>query len=88
MRAIYEVLNWLDLNWDEGPNVGGSFGPYLQSQREEVYRKHLSELEAGGHTYLDEGAVRFRSPRKTVVVEDLVCGGSSSICQILPPIPI
>ena len=74
MRAIYEGLNWLDLNWDEGPNVGGSFGPYLQSQREEVYRKHLSELEAGGHTYLDEGAVRFRSPRKTVVVEDLVCG--------------
>jgi glutamyl-tRNA synthetase len=74
MQAIYEGLNWLDLNWDEGPNVGGSFGPYLQSQREEVYRKHLSELEAGGHTYLDEGAVRFRSPRKTVVVEDLVCG--------------
>jgi glutamyl-tRNA synthetase len=63
MQAIYEGLNWLDLNWDEGPNVGGSFGPYLQSQREEVYRKHLSELEAGGHTYLDEGAVRFRSPR-------------------------
>ena len=74
MQAICEGLNWLDLNWDEGPNVGGSFGPYLQSQREEVYRKHLFELEAGGHTYLDEGAVRFRSPRKTVVVEDLVCG--------------
>jgi glutamyl-tRNA synthetase len=74
MRAIYEGLKWLDLNWNEGPDVGGSFGPYLQSQREEIYERHLSDLEARGHTYLDDGAVRFRSPRQTVVVEDLVCG--------------
>jgi glutamyl-tRNA synthetase len=74
MRAIYEGLKWLDLNWDEGPDIGGDYGPYLQSRRKEVYEKHLAQLEAGGHTYLDEGAVRFRSPRKTVVLEDLVCG--------------
>jgi len=74
MQAIYEGLNWLDLDWDEGPDKGGDFGPYLQSQRKEIYEKHLARLEAGGHTYLDEGAIRFRSPRKTVVVEDLVCG--------------
>ena len=74
MQAIYEGLNWLDLDWDEGPDKGGGFGPYLQSQRKQVYEKHLARLEAGGHTYVDEGAIRFRSPRKTVVVEDLVCG--------------
>ena len=74
MQAIYEGLNWLDLDWDEGPDKGGDFGPYLQSQRKGVYEKHLARLEAGGHTYVDEGAIRFRSPRKTVVVEDLVCG--------------
>jgi len=74
MQAIYEGLNWLDLDWDEGPDKGGDFGPYLQSQRKEVYEKHLAQLEAGGHTYMDEGAIRFRSPRKTVMVEDLVCG--------------
>jgi glutamyl-tRNA synthetase len=74
MRAIYEGLKWLALDWDEGPDIGGDFGPYLQSERKEVYEKHLARLEAGGHTYLDEGAVRFHSPRKTVAVEDLVCG--------------
>jgi glutamyl-tRNA synthetase len=74
MQAIYEGLNWLDLDWDEGPDKPGDFGPYLQSQRKEIYEKHLARLEAGGHIYLDEGAIRFRSPRKTVVIEDLVCG--------------
>ena len=74
MQAIYEGLNWLDLDWDEGPDKGGGFGPYLQSQRKQVYEKHLARLEASGHTYVDEGAIRFRSPRKTVVVEDIVCG--------------
>jgi glutamyl-tRNA synthetase len=74
MRAIYHGLNWLGLNWDEGPDKGGNFGPYLQSQRNSSYEKYLGELEAAGHTYLDEGAVRFRSPRKTIVLEDLVCG--------------
>jgi glutamyl-tRNA synthetase len=74
MQAIYEGLNWLDLDWDEGPDKGGDFGPYLQSQRKEIYEKHLARLEAGGHIYLDEGAIRFRSPRKTVLIEDLVCG--------------
>jgi glutamyl-tRNA synthetase len=74
MQAIYEGLRWLDLDWDEGPDKGGDFGPYFQSQRNDVYERHLARLEAGGHVYVDEGAIRFRSPRKTVIVEDLVCG--------------
>ncbi len=40
----------------------------------DIYDKYLAKLEAGGHTYDDAGAIRFRSPRKPVVVEDLVCG--------------
>jgi glutamyl-tRNA synthetase len=74
MQAIYEGLNWLNLDWDEGPDKGGDFGPYLQSQRKAVYERHLAQLEAGGHIYMDEGAIRFRSPRETVIVQDLVCG--------------
>ena len=74
MQAIYDGLNWLGLDWDEGPDKGGDHGPYLQSQRNAIYEKHLAVLEAGGHTYEDEGAIRFRSPRKTVTVEDMVCG--------------
>ena len=77
MQAIYEGLRWLGLDWDEGPGKGGAFGPYQQSQRREIYEKYLARLEAGGHTYEDEGAVRFRSPRKTVAVSDLVCGNIS-----------
>ena len=49
-------------------------GPYLQSQREEVYQRYLAQLEIKGHVYTDEGSIRFRSPRKTVVVDDIVCG--------------
>ncbi|HRJ72341.1 MAG TPA: glutamate--tRNA ligase family protein [Terrimicrobiaceae bacterium] len=74
MQAIYDGMNWLGLDWDEGPDKGGNFGPYRQSERNAIYEKHLAVLQAGGHTYEDEGAVRFRSPRKNVLVEDLVCG--------------
>lgn len=74
MQAIYDGLNWLGLAWDEGPDKGGDYGPYLQSQRNAIYEKYFAQLQGGGHLYEDEGAFRFRSPRKTVTVEDLVCG--------------
>src|ERR1043166_5244804 len=72
--AIYEGLEWLELNWDEGPHVGGNYGPYFQSQRDDIYERYLSNLQAGGHVFEDGGALRFRSPREHVMVEDLVCG--------------
>jgi glutamyl-tRNA synthetase len=72
--AIYDGLQWLGLNWDEGPHVGGNFGPYFQSQRDDIYERHLRKLQENGHTYEDNGAIRFRSPRKHVCVDDLVCG--------------
>src|SRR5712672_4264402 len=74
MAAIYEGLEWLGLNWDEGPHVGGDFGPYLQSERTELYERHLKKRQDAGHIFEDQGALRFRSPREHVVVDDLVCG--------------
>ncbi len=43
--SIFNHLTWLDLNYQEGPIVGGSFGPYFQSQRHEIYQKHLVQLQ-------------------------------------------
>jgi len=72
--AIYEGLHWLGLEWDEGPHVGGDFGPYFQSQRNDIYERHLKKLHDAGHIFEDKGALRFRSPREHVIVDDLVAG--------------
>ncbi|HEY2714025.1 MAG TPA: glutamate--tRNA ligase family protein [Chthoniobacterales bacterium] len=73
-QAIYDGLRWLGLDWDEGPQAGGDFGPYLQSERDEIYQRHLAKLSADGHTFDEHGAIRFRSPREHVVVDDIICG--------------
>src|SRR4051812_44827886 len=41
---IFDSLRWLHLQWDEGPDVGGPYGPYRQSERLESYREHAEEL--------------------------------------------
>ena len=74
VAAIYEGLRWLGLDWDEGAHVGGDFGPYLQSERTEIYERYLKKLQDAGHIFEDQGALRFRSPREHVVVDDVVCG--------------
>ncbi len=58
--AIYEGLRWLELQWDEGPHVGGDFGPYFQSQRNDIYERHLKKLQNADHIFEDKGALRFR----------------------------
>ncbi len=49
--AILRGLDWLGLEWDEGPRVGGDHGPYLQSERLDIYRAHLIKLAAQGKAY-------------------------------------
>ena len=47
--AIIEALRWVGLDWDEGPDVGGDHGPYRQSERLDIYRRHAGELvDSGG----------------------------------------
>jgi len=50
-EQILDALSWLGLEWDEGPDVGGEFGPYRQSERTAVYREHVEELVAKGAAY-------------------------------------
>jgi len=50
-RAILASLRWLGLAWDEGPDVGGPFGPYRQSERSALYTRYINELLAEGHAF-------------------------------------
>jgi glutamyl-tRNA synthetase len=49
--ALLDALRWLGLNWDEGPEVGGDYGPYRQSQRSDIYRDVVDQLLASGEAY-------------------------------------
>lgn len=51
VRAIVDGLRWLGLDWDEGPDVAGSFGPYRQSERLSLYRFYLQKLIDEGKAY-------------------------------------
>jgi glutamyl-tRNA synthetase len=73
-RALYDGLRWLGLDWDEGPEAGGNFGPYFQSEREAVYQNYLDKLRAADRVYDDAGSIRFRFVREKVVVDDVICG--------------
>jgi glutamyl-tRNA synthetase len=50
-RMIVDALRWLGLHWDEGPDVGGPYGPYRQSERRQIYRDHARILIAAGHAF-------------------------------------
>ncbi len=48
---IMSSLKWLGLNWDEGPDVGGPYGPYRQSERQAIYQQHVQQLLDAGKAY-------------------------------------
>jgi glutamyl-tRNA synthetase len=50
-QQLYDTLGWLGLWWDEGPDVGGPFAPYRQSERLETYRPYVDRLLAEGKAY-------------------------------------
>lgn len=50
-QAIYDSLRWLGLEWDEGPDIGGPYAPYRQSERTEIYKKYAQELLDKGLAY-------------------------------------
>jgi glutamyl-tRNA synthetase len=73
-QMIFDALRWLDLNWDEGPDVGGPYGPYRQSERTEIYREHVEKLLVRGHAY-----------RSFETAEELEAMRKSQIAAKLPP---
>jgi glutamyl-tRNA synthetase len=51
VRAILDAMTWLGLDWDEGPEVGGEFGSYFQSERKALYRASTDKLISEGKAY-------------------------------------
>ena len=76
-EALYKGLSWLNLNWHEGPDMGGEYGPYRQSERLDIYKEKVKELLEKDIAYEDDGAIRFRNPGDDVSWKDIVRGSVS-----------
>ncbi len=50
-QSIFDALQWSGIHWDEGPDIGGPYGPYRQSERTEIYREHCQILLDQGKAY-------------------------------------
>ncbi len=73
LKVILDSMRWLGMDWDEGPEVGGNFGPYFQSQRTDFYRQKLQELAQRGRAYEKDGAwwLRLEGERSKVFDDHL-----------------
>jgi glutamyl-tRNA synthetase len=77
-QELMESLRWLGLDWDEGPDIGGPFGPYRQSERREIYQKYAQQLIESGSAYYcfcgqseePQGAKRSRKHRDECLSRD------------------
>ena len=60
LQVLLEGMKWMGMDWDEGPDVGGNYGPYFQSQRQQIYEEYLRKLSDAGRTYEKDGAIWFK----------------------------
>jgi glutamyl-tRNA synthetase len=70
---IIRSLRWLGLNWDEGPEVGGDFGPYQQTQRSETYKELLKQMMESDHVY-----PCFCSPKELNAKREIACAAKQN----------
>src|SRR3989344_2452972 len=82
LEKIYEIQEFLSLTSDEDPKKGGSFAPYIQTERLEIYQKYIKELIAKGVAYEDEGAIRIRMPKEGYTTWHDMVQGKISIPNI------
>jgi glutamyl-tRNA synthetase len=73
-QQIFDSLRWLGIDWDEGPDVGGPYGPYRQSERTEIYREYVQKLLDNGTAY-----------RSFETAEELEAMRKSQLAAKLPP---
>ncbi|HWJ65201.1 MAG TPA: glutamate--tRNA ligase [Nocardioides sp.] len=78
LSSIIDLMRWLGLDWDEGPEVGGPFAPYRQSERSDLYADALAKLKGSSFTYdcyctNDEAAARRKAAGSKVQGYDGFC---------------
>lgn len=84
-QQIFSTLRWLNLGWDEGPDVGGPYAPYRQSERLDTYRPFVEQLIADGHAYycwcsserLKELRAEQEASKQAVTGYDRLCLGKT-----------
>ncbi len=74
LNILKDGMRWLGLDWDEGPDVGGNYGPYFQSERADIYKQYLEILRQKGRAYDKDGAVFFKVSGQKQVLHDAVYG--------------
>ena len=84
-QEIIESLNWLGIYWEEGPDVGGPYGPYRQSERKKLYLKYARQLIEAGHAYYC-----FCTPERLQQVrqrqqKEKIQGRYDGLCRAIPP---
>ena len=84
-QQIYDTLHWLGLDWSEGPDIGGPYAPYRQSERLDTYRPFVEQLIASGHAYycwcsserLAEVRAEQQASKASVTGYDRLCVGKT-----------
>ncbi|HEV2731327.1 MAG TPA: glutamate--tRNA ligase, partial [Terriglobales bacterium] len=82
---LIDDLKWIGLDWDEGPDVGGSYGPYRQSDRLEIYREHAERLLQESKAYLcfcTEEELQRERERAVAEQRQAIYSGK---CRVLDP---
>ena len=77
-QQIYDTLHWLDLDWDEGPDIGGPYAPYRQSERLDTYQPFVQQLLDAGHAYRcwcsSERLAEMRERQRAEIGEAMAAG--------------
>ena len=83
IASAQDTLRWLGLDWDEGPGVGGPFGPYQQSERMGVYAEWVSKFLADGHAYYCYCTPEELQARRQAAREAGGASGYDGHCRLL-----
>jgi len=86
LQDLYDTLDWLGVKWDEGPVVGGPYGPYIQSERFAIYQEYAKKLvDMGKAYYCYCSAERLEALRQKQMEEKSPVQGYDGHCRDLTP---